>query len=106
MILSALLAVASIASPVEDYFPLVPGTRWTYEDGNGLQMTEEVGQPIDAPKKIKLTPVVTSSGGRTFGSNLYGLDGDTMKLYGTISGSSKSDPNLLKEPQPILRIAS
>ncbi len=106
MITCAIIAFTLAASPVEDYFPLIPGTKWTYEDANGLQMVQEVGQPIEIGKGQSVTPIVMSSGGRTFGSNLYGLDGDTMKLFGVINGEAKAQANMFKLPEPILRVGS
>src|SRR5690349_5793883 len=107
MILTAILATLVLAAPVQDYFPLTPGTKWTYEDENGLQMMEEVGKPMDRGNNRTATPISQSAAGPSLGAHLYGVDGDSVLLYGTIDTSQpKKDIAFLREPEPVLRVTA
>lgn len=106
MILTATIAAICIAAPVGDYFPLVEGTKWTYEDESGQQMTQQAGKPLDIGKNRTATPIAQMAGGRKLGSSLYAVDADTIWLYGTMSGTSKPEIDLLREPQPVLKVGA
>lgn len=107
MILTAMIAAICIAAPVDDYFPLAEGTRWTYQDENGQQMIQEAGKPVDIGKKETAIPIVQMADGRKLGSSLYAIDGDTVWLCGTLSaGSSKPEMDLLREREPVLKVGS
>lgn len=104
MILSALIFAATIASPIEDYCPMAPGTKWTYEDANGIQMVDEVGEPVDIGKHQTAIPKTSSVSGRSSGAELYQIQEDTLYLVGFIDKSkSKPEMNILAQAQPILR---
>ncbi|HVT13373.1 MAG TPA: hypothetical protein VHE55_13990 [Fimbriimonadaceae bacterium] len=106
MILTAMIAAVALTSPVEDYFPLAEGTKWTYQDENGLQLIQQAGKQIDIGKGKMATPVSQSASGQSLGSNLYAIDGDTAFLYGMIDpGKAQKDMNLLREPEPVLKVA-
>jgi len=102
MILIALAAACAAASPIDDYFPLIPGTRLTYVDGNGLQMVEEVGKPVELPRNETATPKSFSVSGRSSGSELFRNENDTAYYVGYSDGKGKH----LSEPQPRLRVGS
>lgn len=108
MFLIVFAAATALATPVEDFYPLVPGTRLTYEDANGLQMVDEIGKPVDIGKEVMATPKTSSVSGRSSGSELYRIDGDTLLLVGYIDKTARPpapELNVLSQPQPILRVA-
>jgi hypothetical protein len=102
MILTALVAAILMSSSVEDYFPLVPGTRWTYQDDDGREMTQEIGQPIDIGKGIMATPRTTSAAGESGNAELYRTDGDNLLLVGFYDKRSKLSPLTLINPTQIV----
>ena len=107
MILTLLIAASTMVQPVDDFFPLVPGIKWTYEDGNGVQLIEEVGEPIDLGKGRMVTPKTDSISGRDLGTALFHSEGDTVYLIGSIDlKAKKPEPNLLGESQPVLKMGS
>jgi hypothetical protein len=107
MILAAFLAATAFSS-ANDYSPLVPGTKWTYENDSSLQFVEEIGQPVDIGKNQTAFPKVRKIAGKSGGAELYRTEGDTLFLVGGIDNSVKppaSPITLLNEPQPVLRVA-
>jgi len=109
MILSVVIAAAALASQLEDFCPMVPGTRWTYEDANGLQVVDEIGKPVDIGKGQTAIPKTTSISGRSPGAELYRVDNDTLLLVGYIDKNARPPApglNLLPEPQPIVRLSN
>ena len=106
MILTVIAAAAFLSSSVQDYYPMEAGTRWTFEDGNGLQLVEEIGEAVDIGKGQMAIPKVRKVSGRSGSAELYRVDGDTLRLVGFLEKASPQDTvTLLKEPQPILRVA-
>jgi hypothetical protein len=106
MILTVIAAAAVLLSPVQDYCPMEAGTRWTFEDGNGLQLVEEIGEAVDIGKGQMAIPKVRKVSGRSGSAELYRVDGDTLRLVGFLEKASPQDTvTLLKEAQSILRVA-
>jgi hypothetical protein len=106
MILTALVAAAMISSPIEDFSALVQGAKLTYQDANGLQVTDEIGGSVDIGKGLTATSKVSSVGGQNSSTELYRVDGDTLYLVGYIDKKAKPPkPSivLLPSPQPIFR---
>jgi hypothetical protein len=106
MILATLVGFAVSISPVGDYFPLVPGTKWTYEDADGRQLVQEVGRPVDIGHDQTATPIKKSASGRDLGTDVMRIDGDTVQLVGYIDKTKDPQLNLFPDPQPLLRISS
>jgi len=104
MILSALVVAAALTSPVEDYFPLTPGTKWTYEDANGLQTIDEVGKPMDVGKGVMATPKLSTTSGHSAGSELYRVDADMIILVGHFNAAARQPLTLMDLPQPVLKV--
>jgi len=106
MILPALFAATLLTSQIDDFFPLNPGTKWTYEDGSGLQMSEEVGEPIDIGKGVMAFPKYSSTTRNRTAAALYRTEENSAELVGFIDKSRKEPLSLFAPPQPILRVAS
>jgi len=106
MILTAIAVFAAMSSPVDDFFPMVPGTKWTYEDGNGLESVDKVGTPVDIGKGAMATPIESDSSGESSGSLLYRIVGDTLMLVGYISKSTNPPLTVMDQPRPVMKVDS
>jgi len=107
MILTALLAASAFASTIEDFSPMIPGTKWTYEDGNGLQLVEQLREPIDIGKGVMAYPKSSSASRNASAAELYRIQDNTLEMVGYLDKSKKESPiNLFSPPQPVLRVAS
>jgi hypothetical protein len=105
MVVATLLGL-SMLSPVGDYFPLVPGTKWTYEDADGRQLVQVAGEPVDIGHDLTGTPIKKSASGRNFGIDVMRIDGDTVQLVGSIDKSKETPLDVFPDPQPLLRISN
>lgn len=82
LVLSALL-LTSDARDVAAFFPLVPGTKWVYEDRVGKNDVQYFEDRIETPVKIgelEATPMTTYLGGRKLDSSFYRYQGDDVML--------------------------
>lgn len=114
--LTLLIAAAAIASPIEDFAPLTPGLKLTYEDELGRQVMHEFSAPIDMGKGVMVTPKTTYVAGQDSVKELFKVDGDTLLLVGFLdtrvrkAGEGqppiKPEPTPLNPPQPILRVTA
>lgn len=100
--LATLIAVslAAQAPSPADFFPLVAGTRRTYEERSNVSAVsvDEVGAPMDFETGGKAIPVTTREGGREISKMFYRIEGDTLYVVA-------SDPkHPLPQPFPILQI--
>lgn len=108
MLLSAVLAVTMLsqAPAVEDYFPLKTGMKWTYEDQDGRQLIQEVGEPIELDGGSTVLPRNKTVGGRNLGAELFRTDGESVMLIGFYNSTKKPPVDLLGSPQTILRVGN
>jgi len=99
--LATLIAATFIAdnATANDYFPLVAGTRRTYEEkvDNISTSVDEVGAPVDV-KGVAAIPVVTTEAGRAISKTYYKVDGSTVWII----GSNPEHP--LPKPIPIVQV--
>ncbi|MFN8221053.1 MAG: hypothetical protein U0S12_13090 [Fimbriimonadales bacterium] len=102
MVAVVVALVMAQAPSAADFFPLVPGTKWTYQgDVGGLASTQVdvVKEPIEIDGKPAY-PVVTQVSGRIVGSSYYRVEGDTVYLVA-------EDPKKpFQTPQPVLKVGS
>lgn len=98
---SLVIAIAFCSTPatkVDDFFPLQPGTKWTYqEQGAPSEMVDEVLEPVEMGGK-KTTPIRTTISGSPLETRYFRIEGDTVFLVGT-----KADTPL-PSPHPVLKI--
>jgi hypothetical protein len=107
MILATLLAITAFApASAAEFFPLAPGTRWTYQDENGVESVDEAGDDFELNKKLTGTPVTTTTAGRNGGVMFYRLDADSLQLLGYANTLTDKSQTVLGEPQPIFRIGA
>jgi len=100
--LATLIAASFIAesfSPA-DFFPLVPGSRRTYEEklDRVTLNTDEVGIP-ETVKTITAIPVVTTEGGKAISKTYYQVDSSGVWIVAT------NVDHPLPKPIPILQIS-
>ena len=98
--LTILAATVLQAPSAADFFPLIPGTKWTYEmtgSGSG-SYTQEVGFPVDVEGK-KLTPIFVKSGSKITQTTFYDCASTNVSLLGY------SAKKLFDRPQPVFQIA-
>ncbi len=95
------LAIASaLVSPASDYFPLVPGTKWTYQE-SGERTKFMIVDEVKAPSAIggrQAFPIVSTLDGRLLETRYYRIEGDTVLLV----AFDKQKP--LTVPHPILKV--
>mgnify|MGYP005837200871 CR=1 FL=1 len=80
--LAALAIAATLATGAGDFFPLVPGTRWVYQERTDRQVntyTDEVGPPVDIDGKPAF-PIVSTQDGRTVDTVHYRVEGDSVLI--------------------------
>jgi len=97
--LAALLATAIASGPTaSDFFPLVPGTRMTYEERSAQTTTtvDEVGQPQELAG-VKVIPVKTSENGREIAQTFYKVEPTTISVVGYDA------KNPLPSPLPVVK---
>jgi hypothetical protein len=101
---TAALLFASLwaQSPVDEFFPLQPGTRWHYVDENrGMKqnIVNEVGEPgeIEGKPAARVRILIQ---GKVVDTVFYRTEGDTAFIVG-YSGGAPLDP-----PRPELRVGS
>lgn len=85
---------------VARFFPLIPGTSWTFvEDISGIQQryTETVGAPIEVGTFKQAFPIVTAIPNAPPESTFYAIQGDTVL---TVAYDAK---NPLVNPVPSVR---
>lgn len=105
MMVSILLAVALQATPVADYFPMKPGTKWTYEDQDGAQMLEEVEPVMDLGNGKQAVPKTQTASGHYLGTTLYRIEGDTVQVVGYVDKTkTEGNLNVLTVPHAVLRV--
>lgn len=97
------LVAAVLLSPIQDFYPLTPGTHLVYEDSeHGIRTEEYVEKVVSLRKDFDATPVRAVIDGRNAGSMFYTTGADTVNLVAYQSpGKDTFDP--LVDPQPILR---
>lgn len=95
--IAALVACSlALAPAAEEFFPLVPGTKWHYQitgQGGGYTSRDSVGSPAEFGGKTAI-PIESSTGSPTY----YRVEGDTVYLVGY------SPKRPLETPIPILKI--
>lgn len=105
MMLAAVALAAILAGPADDYFPLKPGTKWTYEDENGVRSIDEAQKPLALTAKLTATPVTTTVAGRDSGAMFYLTDPNVLYLVGFgPSAVDVKNATLLTQPQPIFHV--
>ncbi|MGV3617582.1 MAG: hypothetical protein ACO1SV_19835 [Fimbriimonas sp.] len=100
----ALLAAAftvtpPVVAPASDYFPLVPGTRTTYEEKTleSVVTTDVVEAPVEIAG-VMTTPVTTYQYGKRVNTAYYRVDADSVSII----AYDKANP--LPTPLPILKM--
>ncbi|EYB66642.1 hypothetical protein DEIPH_ctg079orf0023 [Deinococcus phoenicis] len=77
-----LAAPAGLTAPVPGFYPLIPGTTWTYTSGE----TQVVGTPTTV-RGIRVTPVSHQYGGKTYTQDLLEARADgSIWLRGVNAG--------------------
>lgn len=101
MLIVVCLAATLTAPSVGDYFPTVPGTKWTYVESSDvkLEYTDEVLAPETVLGESTI-PIVTRRKGEVLGTNFYQIGGDTVYLYAIRKDLA------LPTPQPFLKVGS
>jgi hypothetical protein len=98
MLATLLAATFLTASPADDFFPLVPGTRRTYEEVSGgakATSVDEVGASVDVAGKPAI-PITTKVGDQVVGMGYYRSEPEGIFLIG-------NDPKQpLPKPMPLL----
>ncbi|MCB8933192.1 MAG: hypothetical protein H6534_07095 [Chthonomonadaceae bacterium] len=95
-----LLAASILAPSAADYFPLVPGTKWHYEEHVGKGVTihlDEVLEPVDVGGH-PATPIASSLNGHVYDTVYYRVVDDTVML---VAYDAKKP---LELPVPILKV--
>ena len=80
--ITLLLAATILPSTVGDYFPLVPGTKWTYEEKVGRMASvqqDEVLAPVEIGDHLTY-PIASSLNGAVFDTLYYRVDANTVWL--------------------------
>lgn len=98
--ITLLLAVAIAAPSAADYFPLVPGTKWHYEERVGRGVTihlDEVLEPVEVGGHMA-TPIASSLNGHVYDTVYYRIVDDTVML---VAYDAKKP---LELPVPILKV--
>jgi hypothetical protein len=102
MILAALAAtlLSASASEAAAFFPLVPGTKWHYEEiGGGARIyVDEVGAAVEVDGRPAF-PVVSSQGAQKE-SVFYRVESDSVNIV----AYEQKDP--LPSPRPVLKVGS
>lgn len=107
MILTAVALAVILAGPADDYFPLKPGTKWTYEDENGVRSVDEAQKPLALTGKLTATPVTTTVAGRDSGAMFYLTDPNVLYLVGFGPNAvDVKNVTLLTQPQPIFHVGA
>lgn len=103
MFAAAVFALGCVSiEEASDYFPLVTGTKWTYQDeANGSSSTyvDSVGNSQDIGGK-PATPIVTLDGAKIDGSTFYRVENGQVFVV----AFEQNKP--LKVPYPILKVGS
>ncbi len=99
----AVLVAAVFFVPVDDYFPLQAGTRWTYEDESKALSVDTAHKPIDLGDGKTAVPIETTMGGRPAGIVLY------QNLIGTVcivgfQNKLGAKADLLESSRPVLMV--
>lgn len=97
---SILLAAALLAPSVGDYFPLVPGTKWYYEEKVGRMATmqqDEVLEPVLVGGSPAY-PITSALNGSVFDTLYYRIDSSTVWL---VAHDPKEPLDL---PVPVLKL--
>lgn len=95
-----LLAVALLGPSAADFFPLVPGTKWHYEEQVGKNVTIHLDEVL-APVEIggsPATPIASSLSGHVYDTLYYRIVGDTVFLV------AYNPKKPLKIPVPVLKV--
>lgn len=82
MILAAVASVLIAPGTAAEFFPLTPGTKWTYASMVGTMASEQVDEAL-APVEIGgelATPIQTKVQNRVVGTSYYRVSGDTVFL--------------------------
>lgn len=100
--ITALLATVALSAPLtaEDFFPLVPGTKWIYEEQGGMMRllyTDEVKEPVEVGG-IRLTPVQTKQGDKVVETVYYQVT-PTAVAIGAYDMKA-----LLSDPRPVFKV--
>jgi hypothetical protein len=102
---ATLLAVALLAPSqpqAAEFFPLVPGTKWHYEEigtAGAVLYVDHVGTPEEVDGKLAV-PVSAFQGNRKLDTTYYRADGEAVLIV----GYQPDKP--LQVPRPILRVGS
>jgi hypothetical protein len=99
MIVSLICALA-LAPPAREFFPLVPGNVWHYDDGGkprSMQSKDTVGQPTDIGGR-KAIPVISTLAGVEAEVIYYIDEGDTISIVAYQKGKP------LEVPMPVLKV--
>lgn len=99
----AVLASTVLAAPASEaaaFFPLVPGTKWHYEEvGGGARIyVDEVGEAVDVDGHPAF-PVVSTQGNQK-DSVFYRIDADSANI---VAYDAKQP---LASPRPVLKVGS
>lgn len=104
--LCTLLAASALGQPVPtaaDFFPLTPGTRWTYREtieGTRRTYVDEAGEPVAIGER-SATPIVTKRGTALIGTTFYAIAGDRIEIV-----AEEDARNVLAPPRPLFEVGA
>lgn len=98
MPLTTLVALLALSPPpVAEFFPLVPGTRYTYTEGS-IEMVHEVGKPTEVGG-TPATPMLVFRDGKEVGRTYY------RAVDGGVDVVARDPKQPFPSPHPVLRMA-
>lgn len=97
--LTSAIALLTLAPAVTDFFPLQPGTKWTYDSVSGVAgVYVDTAMPEVMVGGKAAVPVRTTMAGRMVGETFYRVEGDTVYIVAY-------DPKKpLDIPKPVLKV--
>lgn len=95
------IALCVLAPPAaaSEYFPLEPGTKWSYESSGDIAgaYDQEVGTAVEVGGESR-APIIVIERGKIAGQTFYQVTDSAVLVLG-------NDPKkLLKKPQPVFQI--
>jgi len=100
MISMLILAVTLKASTAGDFFPLKPGSTFTYEEkGSSVQLTRTIGDALDMGG-VTVTPITDRTIGSSAATTYYRVDSDQVLIVGY------DVKHMMVTPMPLFKVGS
>jgi len=95
-----ILAVTLKASTAGDFFPLKPGSTFTYEEkGSSVQLTRTIGDALDMGG-VTVTPITDRTIGSSAATTYYRVDSDQVLIVGY------DVKHMMVTPMPLFKVGS